>query len=85
MHDYFYSLDTRKYRQKLAELKSAEDAMVFPTGYSANVGIVSALMRPTDVVVLDKLNHASIVINIDDIRVSLATSLAATDIHSRNS
>ena len=35
--------------------------MVFPTGYSTNVGMISALMRPGDWVIADQNAHASIV------------------------
>jgi glycine C-acetyltransferase len=52
---------TRKLELKLAELKGCEDAIVFTSGYSANVGAITALLRPTDVVILDKLDHASII------------------------
>ncbi|MEA2474195.1 MAG: 8-amino-7-oxononanoate synthase [Thermoleophilaceae bacterium] len=34
---------------------------MFATGYQANVGVISALMRPGDLVVSDLLNHASII------------------------
>ena len=47
--------------RQLAELKHYEDAMVFTTGYQANVGTISALMRPGDTVFMDRLCHASIV------------------------
>jgi glycine C-acetyltransferase len=46
---------------KLAEFERREAAMVFTTGYQANVGTISALMRPGDLVVIDRLSHASIV------------------------
>ncbi len=52
---------TLELERKLAEFKGCEAAMVFPAGYSANVGIVSALLRPGDVAVVDKLDHASII------------------------
>jgi glycine C-acetyltransferase len=47
--------------RQLAEFKQCEDAMVFTTGYQANVGTISALMRPGDTVFMDRLCHASIV------------------------
>lgn len=49
----------RELEERLAELKGAEDALLFPSGYSANVGVVSALMTDRDTVVLDQLAHAS--------------------------
>jgi len=36
-------------------------ALVFPTGYQANLGVISALAGPGDVLLIDKLNHASMV------------------------
>lgn len=47
--------------KELAAFKHKEAAMVFPTGYSTNVGLLSALMRPGDWVILDQNVHASIV------------------------
>lgn len=47
--------------KKLADFKGAEAAIVFPTGYMANVGVISSLTGSGDLVVVDKLNHASIV------------------------
>jgi len=52
---------TRKLETKLAQFKGAEDACVFATGYSANVGVISAVCGKNDVVVLDRLAHASMV------------------------
>ncbi len=45
----------------LAKFKKKEAVMVFPTGYSTNVGMISALMRPGDWVISDQNAHASIV------------------------
>jgi 8-amino-7-oxononanoate synthase len=52
---------TRELELKLASFKGSEDALVFSTGYSANVGAISALLRPGDVAIIDKLDHASII------------------------
>jgi len=46
---------------KIAVFKSAESALVFNSGYAANVGIISALVGRGDIIFSDKLNHASIV------------------------
>jgi glycine C-acetyltransferase len=45
----------------IARFKQKEASLIFPTGYSANVGLISGLMRPGDLIVADKLSHASIV------------------------
>jgi len=47
--------------QALARFKRKEAAMVFPTGYSTNVGMIAGLMRPGDWVIADQNAHASIV------------------------
>jgi 8-amino-7-oxononanoate synthase len=47
--------------QAIARFKGKESAILFPTGYSANVGFISALMRSGDNIVLDQYSHASIV------------------------
>ncbi|MFA6320235.1 MAG: 8-amino-7-oxononanoate synthase [Candidatus Omnitrophota bacterium] len=50
-----------KLEEKTAEFKGKEKALVFNSGYQANVGILSALYGEGDVIFSDKLNHASIV------------------------
>jgi glycine C-acetyltransferase len=47
--------------RELAEFKGKESCILFPTGYSANVGFISALMRSGDTIFLDQYSHASIV------------------------
>ena len=46
---------------KLAEFKGTEAALVFNTGYMANVGIISALCNSESVIFSDEYNHASII------------------------
>jgi 8-amino-7-oxononanoate synthase len=45
---------------QIAAFKKTEAAVVFSTGYMANLGVISALAGPGDTVFCDKLNHASI-------------------------
>jgi glycine C-acetyltransferase len=47
--------------QALAQFKKKDAVMVFPTGYSTNVGLIAALMRPGDLILMDQNVHASIV------------------------
>lgn len=47
--------------ERLAAFLGKEDALVFTTGYQANVGIISALVGRSDTVFLDRRAHASIV------------------------
>jgi 8-amino-7-oxononanoate synthase len=55
---------------KIADFEGTESAIVFPSGYAANVGTLSALAGAGDTVFCDRLNHASLV---DGCRLSGAT------------
>ncbi len=58
--------------EELADFLGVEAALIFSTGYMANVGVIPALVGEGDAVVSDSLNHASI---IDGCRLSRATPL----------
>jgi len=62
----------RDFELAITKFKGGEDAIVWPTGYSANVGVISAVMNPPTVgpqdfyqrrgvIISDELNHASII------------------------
>jgi glycine C-acetyltransferase/8-amino-7-oxononanoate synthase len=61
----------RRLEEALAAFKGTEDTVLFGSGFLANVGVVSALAGPGDVVFSDALNHASI---IDGCRLSRAST-----------
>ena len=54
---------------RLAKFKQTEAALVFNSGFAANIGIIPAICKPGDVIFSDELNHASL---IDGCRLSKA-------------
>ena len=58
--------------EKLARLVGKEEAVCFSTGFQVNLGVVSALCGRTDYLLLDRLDHASI---IEGSRLSFGKSL----------
>ncbi|MBD0336141.1 MAG: 8-amino-7-oxononanoate synthase [Cyanobacteria bacterium Co-bin13] len=49
-----------KLESAIAALKQTEDALVFSSGYLANIGTISALVGPRDLVLSDQYNHSSL-------------------------
>lgn len=47
--------------RRLAALKGREAALLYSSGYLANLGVLTALARPGDAIFSDALNHASII------------------------
>ena len=66
-HRYHHELE-----EALADFTGREAALVFSTGYMANLGVLSALCGRHDTVIEDKLNHASL---LDGARLSGARLL----------
>jgi len=62
----------RELEKALAEKKGCEDALLFSSGYLANLGLISTLAGKGDLILSDELNHASL---IDGIRLSRAEKL----------
>lgn len=51
----------QRLEEAIAQFKGAKAAILFPTGYMANIGVITALLGKGDIVVCDRLNHASII------------------------
>ena len=47
--------------QRLAEFTQRQAALLFSSGYMANIGVITALLGRYDAIFMDKLNHASLV------------------------
>lgn len=59
----------RQVEHRFARLLGFEDAVLFPSGFQANVGVPAALLRPGEIAYSDALNHASL---IDGLRLTAA-------------
>lgn len=55
-----HHLEHELLEQELAEFTGRDRAMVFSSGYMANMALVSSLVTKSDLVLQDKLNHASL-------------------------
>ena len=58
--------------ERLAGFTGSESALLFGSGYAANIGLLQAIISPTDVIVSDERNHASL---IDGIRLTKAPAV----------
>lgn len=50
----------RQLEQAIAQLKQTEDALVFSSGYLANLGAIAALVGQRDLILSDQYNHSSL-------------------------
>jgi len=66
-HDVFERLESR-----LAAFSGSEAALLFGSGYAANIGLLQAVVSEGDVIVSDERNHASL---IDGIRLTKASTI----------
>jgi len=51
----------KKLENILAKHKSQQNSLIYPTGYMANLGSISAIAKKGDLILSDELNHASII------------------------
>ena len=59
--------------RRLAELKGAEDAVVFGSGYLTNIGVIPALVGARDLIVLDELGHSCLLAGAELSRARVVT------------
>lgn len=56
---------TNKFQNELestiAQIKGFDDAILFSSGFTANIGAIIGLIRPNNLIIHDKLNHASLI------------------------
>lgn len=50
----------KELEERLADFLGKDQAIVFPTGFQANLGAISALVGKNELIIIDKMNHASI-------------------------
>lgn len=55
-----YTRLMRELEDRLAELKCTESAIIFPTGYQANLSLISCLTERSDLLLVDEAHHASL-------------------------
>ncbi len=66
--------------EKLARFCGTESALLFPSGYSGNLGVLSGLCRPGDTIFCDASNHASL---FDGARLSAASLVPYPHLNAR--
>src|SRR5918993_5531520 len=64
------SFDIHELEDKLAKHRKTSSALVYPTGYMANIGVLTTLADKDSIIYSDELNHSSL---IDGCRLSGAT------------
>jgi glycine C-acetyltransferase len=63
----------KKLEGKLAKHKSQQNSLIYPTGYMANLGVISTIANKGDMIFSDELNHASIIesCKLSDAKISI--------------
>ena len=63
----------KKLEDALAKHKSKQNSLIYPTGYMANLGVISSIAKKGDLILSDELNHASIIesCKLSDAKISI--------------
>ena len=63
----------KKLERVLAKHKSHQNSLIYPTGYMANLGTISSIVKKGDLILSDELNHVSIIeaCKLSDAKVSI--------------
>ncbi|MFZ4545498.1 MAG: aminotransferase class I/II-fold pyridoxal phosphate-dependent enzyme, partial [Saprospiraceae bacterium] len=64
---------TQETEERLAALKGQEDALLFSSGFMANLGVIGAMATHNDLIIFDELSHASFY---DGLRMSHAKAIS---------
>ncbi|WP_428324231.1 aminotransferase class I/II-fold pyridoxal phosphate-dependent enzyme [Nitrosopumilus sp.] len=75
-----------KLEKELAKHKSQQNSLIYPTGYMANLGSISAIAKKGDLILSDELNHASIIesCKLTDAKVSVYRHNDMQDLQSKS-
>ncbi len=56
-----YGLPLAELEKRIAQWQGTESSLVFSSGLAMNIGVIAALVGPDDLVLSDRLNHASLI------------------------
>jgi len=65
------SKSTEAIEERIAKIHGVESALLFQSGYTANLGLISAVVKKNDYLIADEFSHASI---LDGARMSFGSS-----------
>ncbi len=54
-----YTKVTQELEERIAHIKGQQAAMLYSSGYSANLGLVTGITQPKDIIIFDEYSHAS--------------------------
>jgi len=75
----------KKLEDALAKHKSKQNSLIYPTGYMANLGVISSIAKKGDLILSDEFNHASIIesCKLTDAKISIYKHNNMQDLHKK--